>query len=64
MFTGLTLLAWILGLTVLYGCYLLACAMHREPTAVDVYCARVDQEIDATEAFYADLARNGLGGER
>lgn len=55
---GLTLLLWILGLTALYLSWRLACYMHEEPTPVDAQCAAIDREIDDTDAFYADLARN------
>ena len=55
---GLTLLTWIIGLAVLYGCWMIACAMHGEPTAADAECSRIDQEIDSADAFYADLHRN------
>lgn len=55
---GLSLLAWIVGLTVLYGCWMLACAMHREPTEADERYSAIDRELDATDAFYTDLAKN------
>src|SRR3546814_11456200 len=61
MFTGLTHLAWILGLAFLYGCVRFAVVLNTEPTEEGRYCARVDQELDAQDALYDAY---GLGGER
>lgn len=52
MFTGGSLLAWLIGLTVLYGAYRVAVRLD---APVEVHCPKVDAELDAVDEFYRDL---------
>lgn len=49
MLTGLNLLLWILGLTVLAVCYWFAVRLEH-PAEDDEQCSRVDLELDAQDA--------------
>lgn len=54
---GLSFLAWIAGGGFLWLTVEIASAMHR-PLESDTEYARIDRELDESEAFYDDLARN------
>lgn len=59
MFTGLSLLAWIVGLTILAACVYIAC--YITPDAVDVRDAQLPPEFAAHDArMNARAARLGM----
>ena len=43
MFTGLNLLAWIIGLAVLYGCFKVAVWIAEAPVIEDAPLSRLDR---------------------
>lgn len=56
MFDGFTLLCWITGLAVLYGCYRVAVWIP-ERTPVDAWCVDVDTVVDLQDAHDARMRR-------
>ncbi len=60
MFTGLSLLCWIVGLTVLYGSYKVAVWIAETPTVEDAPLSRLDRldgrvdDVDVMELFARD----------